>query len=221
MPPSVLDEGGLQRYCPESKTITINEGIYCECFFRNEHRCIYIELIKGVMDNFFKDNHQNFVMVGMPGAGKSTIGVILAKQTALDFIDTDVLIQVKHERPLQEIIRDDGLQAFRKIEEEVLANLDCKNYVVATGGSAVYSDLAMQSLKKKGVVIFLDVSVKELEKRISNFDTRGIAISSEQTFEDLYNERMPLYRKYADITIDCTDKNQLQIVEEIISVYQG
>ena len=173
------------------------------------------------MDNFFKDNHRNFIMVGMPGAGKSTIGVILAKQTALDFIDTDVLIQVKHKRPLQEIIRDDGLQVFRKIEEDVLSHLDCENYVIATGGSAVYSDAAMRNLKKKGVVIFLEVSVEELEKRISNFDTRGIAISKEQTFKDLYNERMPLYQKYADITIDCTGKNQLQIVEEIVKIYKN
>lgn len=157
----------------------------------------------------------------MPGAGKSTIGVILAKQAALDFIDTDVLIQVKHERPLQEIIRDDGLKVFRQIEEDVLKQLDCENYVVATGGSAVYSDVAMQNLKKKGIVIFLEVSIEELEKRISNFETRGIAISSEQTFQDLYNERMPLYRKYADITIDCTGKNQLQIVEEIIAQYKS
>lgn len=171
------------------------------------------------MENFLKGNHQNAVMIGMPGAGKSTIGVMLAKQAAMDFIDTDVSIQVQHDRPLQEIIHEDGLEAFRNIEEDVLANLNCQHHVIATGGSAVYSDIAMQALKEKGVIIFLEVSVSELEKRICDFETRGIAISAEQTFEDLYNERMPLYRKYADITIDCSGKNQDQIVDEIIKTY--
>ncbi|MGS2718483.1 shikimate kinase [Eionea flava] len=142
----------------------------------------------------------NIILIGMPGSGKSTVGVQLAKTLGLDFIDTDILIQTQEGRQLQDIQDNDGHVVLRSIEEQVILGLHADNVLISTGGSAVYSDTAMQHLKKMGTVIFLDVSVKELEKRISGQGPRGIACSEGQTFNDIYDERLPLYQRYADIT---------------------
>jgi shikimate kinase len=139
----------------------------------------------------------------MPGSGKSTVGVILAKQTARDFIDTDVIIQTLHERSLQDIVDHDGYVALRKIEEEVLLGLSLYNFVIATGGSAVYSDAAMSRLRSDGVVVFLDVDLPTLESRVHDLGTRGLAKSPDQSFEELYKERLPLYTGYADVRVEC------------------
>ncbi len=160
-------------------------------------------------------NDTNIVLIGMPGAGKSTIGVILAKQTARDFIDTDVLIQTREQRSLQEILDTEGYMTLRAIEERILLSLNCINHVVATGGSAAYSTTAMNHLKANGVAIFLQVDLDEIQRRVTNYDTRGIARRPDQCFEDLYNERLILYRQYADFTINCAGKNHEQIVGEI------
>ena len=150
------------------------------------------------------------VLIGMPGAGKSTIGILLAKELGLDFIDTDVSIQVREGRTLQNITDQQGYLALRSIEEQVLLAEDISGKVVSTGGSAVYSEAGMAHLKQDATVVFLDVPLAELEQRISNFNTRGIARRPDQSFEDLFEERSVLYKRYADIRIDCSN---LQIEE--------
>ncbi len=144
---------------------------------------------------------QNIILTGMFGAGKSTIGVVTAKRTGRNFIDTDVLIQARQGRTLQEIVDADGYLALRRIEEAALISLEVCNHVIATGGSAVYSDKAMRRLKRNGIVVFLDVPLSIIQSRVNDFDSRGIARQPDQSFEDLYAERRPLYERYADITI--------------------
>lgn len=160
--------------------------------------------------------HQSLVLIGMPGAGKSTIGLLLAKHLAKDFVDTDLLIQLEHSKTLQDILHDQGYLALRKHEEKILLDINYSNHIIATGGSAVYSEPAMLHLKKLGPVIFLDVAIHELEQRINNLSTRGIASAQGQTFAEIYAERRPLYLRYADIVIDCNGKNQEQLVDEVI-----
>ena len=126
----------------------------------------------------------------MPGAGKSTLGILLAKELGLDFIDTDVSIQVREGKTLQHISDEKGYLALRDIEEQVLLTENITGKVVSTGGSAVYSDAGMAHLKQDSVVVFLDVPLAELEQRISNFSTRGIARRPDQSFDDLFDERL-------------------------------
>jgi shikimate kinase len=145
----------------------------------------------------------NIVLIGMPGSGKSTVGVVLAKQAGLDFVDTDVIIQTLQGRPLQDIVDRDGHLALRRIEEEVLLGLSLRNHVIATGGSAVYSERAMAHLRSEGIPVFLDVDLPTLEGRVRDFGTRGLAKRPGQSFGELYEERLPLYRGHAEITVEC------------------
>lgn len=154
----------------------------------------------------------------MPGSGKSTVGVILAKQTGRDFVDTDVIIQTLQGRSLQDIVDQEGYMALRRIEEDVLLKLTLSNHVIATGGSAVYSEAAISHLKSDGVVVFLDVDLSHLESRVLDFGTRGLARSPGQGFDDLYKERLPLYSKYADIVIRCGDQSHEGVCAMIISI---
>jgi len=158
----------------------------------------------------------NLVLIGMPGSGKSTVGVILAKKTARDFVDTDLLIQTSQERPLQDIVDHDGYTALREIEERILLDLSVHNHVIATGGSAVYSDQAMAHLKSEGLVIFLDVDLATLESRIPDFSTRGLAKRPEQRLPELFNERFGLYTKHADMTIKCDRLTHEDVCARII-----
>ena len=158
----------------------------------------------------------NFVLIGMPGSGKSTVGVILAKKTSRDFVDTDVLIQTSQQRTLQDIVDREGYIALRKIEEELLLGLSIQNHVIATGGSAIYSDQAMTYLKSNGILIFLDADFATLESRIRDFSSRGIAKRPDQSFADLFDERFSLYRKHADITIKCGGLTQEEVCARII-----
>lgn len=160
--------------------------------------------------------YSNIVLTGMPGAGKSTVGVILAKQTSRHFVDTDLLIQTSQKRTLQDIIDIDGYTVLRKIEEDVLLGLSVQNHVIATGGSAVYSERAMAKLKSSGLVIFLDVDLPALVLRIPDLRTRGIAKRPDQDFTDLFYERLTLYRKYADTTIQCAGLTQEDVCARII-----
>ena len=160
--------------------------------------------------------HSNLVLIGMPGAGKSTVGVILAKMTSHDFVDTDVLIQTGQERTLQEIIDTDGFMTLRQIEEDVLLGLSVRNHVIATGGSAAYSRPAMAHLKSEGSVIFLDVDLATLESRVLDFSMRGLAKRPDQSFADLFAERFELYTRYADITIKCDTMSPEAICASII-----
>jgi len=152
----------------------------------------------------------------MSGAGKSTVGVILAKRTSRDFVDTDVLIQTSQGRTLQDIVDTDGYTMLRKIEEDALLGLCVQNHVVATGGSAAYSDQAMTHLKSDGVIILLDVDLVTLESRISDFSTRGLAKRLDQSFAELFDERFALYTKHADITIKCAGLTQEDVCARII-----
>jgi len=160
---------------------------------------------------------QNLVLIGMPGAGKSTVGVVLAKQTARAFVDTDLLIQTAAGRSLQEIVDSDGHRALRQLEEIVLLGLSVSNHVIATGGSAVYSERAMAHLKANGLVIHLDVDLTTLTARLDDFATRGLAKRPDQTLVDLMRERSTLYRQHSDLTISCTGLSHEQVCERIIT----
>ena len=158
---------------------------------------------------------QSVILIGMPGAGKSTIGVMLAKELAKDFIDTDVLIQVREGKTLQDIMDASDYLNLRRIEEEVLLETDLPNHVIATGGSVVYGDAGMQHLKKYGPLVFLNVSLAELRRRIHNYESRGIARRPDQSFQDVFDERNALYRRYADIVVDCDGRDQGQVIADV------
>jgi shikimate kinase len=158
----------------------------------------------------------NIILIGMPGAGKSTLGVLLAKSTGKPFLDTDLLIQQKENRLLQDIINQDGIEKFLDIEKEVIINIKVENHVIATGGSAVYRQSSMDHLKKGGIVVYLKLSYTEIEDRIKNIKSRGIAMSQSVNLSDLFEERAPLYEKYADITVDCSGKHFEETISEII-----
>jgi len=161
---------------------------------------------------------KNIILIGMPGAGKSTVGVILAKTRGMNFIDTDIAIQDTSKRLLQEIINTDGPDAFKTIEEKTILSLHCHHAVIATGGSAVFSKRAMEHLTRDGIVVYLKISFDEMEKRLRNITTRGIVLSRGETLYEMYNERVPLYEKYAGITIDCEREDFEMIVKKIIAV---
>jgi len=150
----------------------------------------------------------------MPGCGKSTVGVVLAKTSGKDFTDTDLLIQEHEGELLQNIIDHNGIEYFKKIEAKVLTELTKKNCVIATGGSAIYYPEAMNHLKSQGAVIYIKLSLETIKKRLDNMKTRGIAMESGVTLEMLYKQRIPLYEEYADIVIDGENKD----VEELVTM---
>ncbi|MDO4491708.1 MAG: shikimate kinase [Lachnospiraceae bacterium] len=146
--------------------------------------------------------HKNITLIGMPGAGKSTVGVVLAKILGMEFVDSDLLIQKREKKLLWQIIEEQGLDGFNRVEEEVNCSIDLENSIIATGGSAVYSEKAMEHLKEISTVVYLKVSCEELKKRLGDLKNRGVSIKEGQTLEDLFEERRPLYEKYADVTVD-------------------
>jgi shikimate kinase len=162
-------------------------------------------------------NLSNIILIGMPGSGKSAVGVLLAKLSGKAFVDTDVLIQTQQGRTLQDIVDHDGYLALRAIEEKALLEFSCRSCVVATGGSAVYSQAAMERLKSDGTAVFLNVDIATLKERVHDYETRGLAKRPEQTVEDLFTERYALYRRYADITVDCTGLNQEEVCAQIMN----
>ncbi len=154
----------------------------------------------------------------MPGAGKSTIGVILAKMIAYKFVDTDILIQTEYSMSLQDIVDNLGYLELRRMEENVICSLNAKNSVIATGGSAVYSPKAMKHLNLISKMIFLSVKYETLLNRVGNFSSRGLAKSDNQTLLDLYKERLPLYEKYAHMKVDCDNLSQEDAAKIIVSL---
>jgi shikimate kinase len=151
----------------------------------------------------------------MPGAGKSTVGIILAKIMSMEFIDTDVLIQINCQQTLQQIMDRSGYLNLRKIEENEILKLNIEHHVIATGGSAVYSPKAVDHLRSMSTILFLKVDFEEIERRIHNFASRGIAKPENQTFKELFEERQILYNRYADLIFDCNNGSQEEIAERI------
>lgn len=158
---------------------------------------------------------KNIILIGMPGAGKSTIGVLLAKSLLMDFCDTDLLIQKRFSCSLCELIARQGVDGFIKSEGEVLASTQLENCVIATGGSAVYSTDAMKKLGQNAVTVYLKVGISELERRVNNIHTRGIAMPDGMSIAELYEERAPLYEALADITVTCENLTAEQCVDLI------
>ncbi len=144
----------------------------------------------------------NIVLIGMPACGKSTFGVVLAKTLGMSFVDTDLLIQEEEETLLQTIINERGMEEFLQIEERVLSHVSAEHTVIATGGSAVYSDKAMNHLGSIGRIVYIRLPLEEIEARLDNIQTRGIAMSNGETIADLYHRRTPLYEKYADVVLE-------------------
>ncbi|KRF31684.1 shikimate kinase [Paenibacillus sp. Soil787] len=158
----------------------------------------------------------NIVLIGMSGAGKSTLGVLLAKALGMDYVDTDIVIQQHEGRLLQDIINIDGIEKFMEIEEKTVSALHLKNCIISTGGSVIYSEKAMNALKQSGQIIYLHVPYEEIKRRLVNVTTRGIVIKEGNSLEDVYEERVPMYIKYSDKTLDCSNKDIEQCVSEII-----
>lgn len=158
----------------------------------------------------------NIVLIGMPGAGKSTMGVILAKVMGYQFVDADLLIQQEEKRLLKDIINEEGLQGFLEIEERVNKEIKAIKTVIATGGSVIYGAKAMDHLRGIGTVVYLQLSYETISKRLGNIKQRGVALKKGQSLYDLYLERCPLYEQYAHITINCESLDIEAVVEEIV-----
>ena len=158
----------------------------------------------------------NIILIGMPGCGKSTVGVILAKTLGMGFVDSDLIIQQQQKCTLQKLIDAYGIDKFREFEEQALKSVPNKSdTVIATGGSAVFCDEGMDKLSENGICVYLDLPIEELKVRLQNIKTRGIACRKGEGLEEIFAEREPLYRKYADITLDCSGLTTEQSVEEI------
>lgn len=153
---------------------------------------------------------KNIVLIGMPACGKSVTGVVLAKTLNKQFVDTDLLIQEVAGKGLQDVINEDGIDKFKELEEKVLSELEAENAVISTGGSAIYYDGAMQHLKENGTVVYIKANLKTIKSRLRNIKTRGVAMGKGQTLDDLYKQRVPLYEKYADITVITDNKRNME-----------
>ena len=158
----------------------------------------------------------NLVLIGMPGAGKSTVGVVLAKKLGYYFMDSDLVIQEREQRLLHEIIAQEGLQGFLEIENRINASLNAEHSIIATGGSVIYGTEAMAHFKQIGTVIYLKLSYEAIENRLGDLRERGVALKEHQTLAQLYAERTPLYEQYADIIIDCEKLVLREVVEQIM-----
>lgn len=163
----------------------------------------------------------NIVLIGMPGVGKSTIGVILAKVLGYQFLDADLVIQQEEGKLLKEIIAEVGTEGFIQVENRVNAGLKCKKTIIATGGSVVYGKEAMEHLKKIGTVVYLQVPYATIEKRLSDIKGRGVVLRDGQTLHELYMERTPLYEKYADLCVNEDGLDVEQTVELLIDKMQN
>ncbi len=157
----------------------------------------------------------NIVLIGMPGAGKSTCGVLIAKALSRSFVDTDLVIQAVCGRRLPDIIESEGLESFLRREEEALLCLHDSGMVIATGGSAVYCERGMRHLKKQAVAVHLWLPLEELAPRVGDINERGVVRGPNQTLEELYRERMPLYEKWADVSVDCSGKGHPEVVRVV------
>ena len=160
----------------------------------------------------------NIILIGMPGSGKSTCGVLAAKALLKNFFDTDLLLQNLEGKRLQSIIDENGIDYFNVAEEKAILSLDIQGTVIATGGSVVYSERAMEHLKSLGKVIYLHLSYDNMEKRLSNITTRGVVLKKGHTLRDMYNERLKLYKRYADEVLNCDGLTVEEAVESIVLI---
>ena len=160
----------------------------------------------------------NIVLIGMPGAGKSTVGVVLAKRLGYRFVDSDLVIQEKYDRLLHELIEEHGVEGFWRIEEEVNASLNPRKSVIATGGSVIYGPRAMEHLREIGTVVYLKLPLEEVAERLGDLNARGVTLRPGQTLADLYAERVPLYEKYAHEVVDCYHIWIRDVVRKIASL---
>ena len=163
----------------------------------------------------------NIILIGMPGCGKSTVGVVLAKALGMDFIDSDLVIQKKMGAKLSQLIDEHGDAGFREIENRINAELEAEDSIIATGGSVIYGEDAMRHLKEIGTVIYLKLSCAAVEERLGDLHARGVTIQPGWTLEDLYNERVPLYEKWADLTVDCEPLRLREVVHYIRDHVEG
>ena len=158
---------------------------------------------------------KNIVLIGMPGAGKSTVGVVLAKILGYDFLDSDLLIQKQEDDILQHLIEKYGIEGFLKIENQVNRDIKDEKTVIATGGSVCYCDEALRTMAENGIIVYIKVSYESLEKRLGSLSKRGVVIRKGSTLRDLYNERTPLYEKYAHLTVDTDGLSIQETIEKI------
>lgn len=158
---------------------------------------------------------KNIVLIGMPGAGKSTIGVILAKVMGFQFIDTDLVIQEKENRLLKDIIKEEGLEGFIEIEDRINQSINTIKSVISPGGSVIYGEKAMEHFREIGIVVYIKLSFETVQQRLGNIKKRGVVLKVGQDLKDLYNERCPLYERYAHITVDAENMDVEAAMESI------
>lgn len=162
----------------------------------------------------------NITLIGMPGAGKSTIGIVLAKVLGYDFIDSDLLIQKSEGKLLWQIMQDVGIDGFNEIEERINSEIETENSVIATGGSVIYGPKAMEHLREISTVVYLKVNCSTLKRRLGDLEKRGVVLKPGQTLPDLFEERIPLYEKYAHITVNVSNKSVQQSVAVIADLFE-
>lgn len=164
---------------------------------------------------------KNIIFIGMPAVGKSTVGVVVAKRLGYEFIDTDLLIQKQEKRLLREIIAQEGIDNFLKIENQVNRDVQAEHAVISPGGSVVYCEEAMKHYKETGTIVYLKASFKTISARLRNAQKRGVTLREGQTLKDLYEERIVLFEKYADITV-CEDGTELEeTIENVLEALEG
>lgn len=162
----------------------------------------------------------NIILIGMPTAGKSTVGVILAKVLGYQFIDSDLIIQTQEDKLLKDIIKEQGVDGFLSIENQVNASIEAKNSIIATGGSVVYGEEAMQHLRSIGTVVYIKLSFEAINERLGNVKQRGVVLKKGQTLRELYDERIPLYERYAHIVVDAEKLGVEELVSKITSLVE-
>lgn len=163
----------------------------------------------------------NITLIGMPASGKSTVGVLLAKRLGYSFVDVDILIQEQEGRLLKEIIEQEGMEGFLKVEDRVNRELDVQRSIIAPGGSVIYGTSAMEHLKAISTVVYLKLSYDAVEERLGDLTDRGVALKDGMSLRDLYEERTPLYEAYADITIDEAGKTSGNMVDELRALMEA
>ena len=162
----------------------------------------------------------NVILIGMPGVGKSTSGVILAKVLNYDFLDSDLVIQKKMGKRLKDIISGEGIDGFNAVENQINREIQCENTVIATGGSVVYGKEAMEHFQKIGTIVYLKISYESLDERLGDLDERGVVHKKGQTLQDIYEERTALYEKYADVTVELDGKTVAETVDAVLAALQ-